>query len=343
MGRYSTPTTKVQLKLAINRLKLVQNKKQNLAKQHKHEIAALIQQGKDESARIRVENVIREDLIIEAYELIELFCELVQARLPLLDTQSDVPPELREAICTIIYCAPRCSDIPELGNLREQFGGKYGKEFLFVANSNKNDIVNARVVHKLNYATPDQALVIQYLTEIAKSHGLPFNPDGLISSDILKYPKESSTGGAPGVGPGPSPQGFPGPGSQPGGGFPGPGVPVFPVPGGYQQYPYPGQPGFPPGATGFPPGGPGFGFPVNRPISPNFNNNSSPTQPSNTNIPPPFGVNDAPPSISSSLPSVPNGKPAGKDDDDGNGDGGDGNVPDFDELTARFEALKKRG
>jgi len=343
MGRYSTPTTKVQLKLAINRLKLVQNKKQNLAKQHKHEIAALIQQGKDESARIRVENVIREDLIIEAYELIELFCELVQARLPLLDTQSDVPPELREAICTIIYCAPRCSDIPELGNLREQFGGKYGKEFLFVANSNKNDIVNARVVHKLNYATPDQALVIQYLTEIAKSHGLPFNPDGLISSDILKYPKESSTGGAPGVGPGPGPQGFPGPGSQPGGGFPGPGVPVFPVPGGYQQYPYPGQPGFPPGATGFPPGGPGFGFPVNRPISPNFNNNSSPTQPSNTNIPPPFGVNDAPPSISSSLPSVPNGKPAGKDDDDGNGDGGDGNVPDFDELTARFEALKKRG
>jgi len=336
MGRYSTPTTKVQLKLAINRLKLVQNKKQNLAKQHKHEIAALIQQGKDESARIRVENVIREDLIIEAYELIELFCELVQARLPLLDTQSDVPAELKEAICTIVYCAPRCSDIPELANLREQFGGKYGKEFLFVANSNKNDIVNARVVHKLNYATPDQALVIQYLTEIAKSHGLPFNPDGLISSDLLKYPKESPTGGPPGPGPQP-------------------GFPVFPVPGGYQQYPYqgPGQPpvtgyppgatGFPPGATGFPPGGPGFGFPVisNRPISPNFNNNSSPTQPSNTNIPPPFGVNDTPPSISSSLPSVPNGKPTGKDDDDGNG--GDGNVPDFDELTARFEALKKRG
>jgi len=339
MGKYSTSTTKVQLKLAINRLKLIQNKKQNLAKQHKHEIAALIQQGKDESARIRVENVIREDLIIEAYELIELFCELVQARLPLLDTQSDVPPELKEAICTIVYCAPRCSDIPELANLREQFGGKYGKEFLFVANSNKNDIVNARVMHKLNYTTPDQALVIQYLTEIAKSHGLPFNPDGLVSSDLLKYPKDSSTGGPSG--------GIPGPGPQPG--FPGSGSPVFPVPGGYQQYPYPGQPpatGFPPGTTGFPPGGPGFGFPVisNRPISPNFNNKSSPTQPSNTNIPPPFGVNDAPPSISSSLPSVPNGKPVGKDDDDGNGgDGGDGNVPDFDELTARFEALKKRG
>jgi len=346
MGKFSASTTKVQLKLAINRLKLSQNKKQNLAKQHKHEIAALIQQGKDESASIRVENVIREDLIIEAYELIELFCELVQARLPLLDTQSDIPPELKEAICTIVYCAPRCADIPELASLRDQFGGKYGKEFLFMANGNKNDCVNARVVHKLNYATPDQVLVIQYLTEIAKSHGLPFNPDG-ISSDILRYPKENNTTTTttsvlPAIVPPTSPQ------------------PTFPA--SFQPAPFPGQvPGpYPPGV--FPPGA-GFGFPPGQPpgafppgaFPPGYNFSAAPPPvnsstgsakpPGQSNIPPPFGVNEPPPSISSSLPSVPNGKPSNKNDDGDGGDGGDGGdtVPDFDELTARFEALKKRG
>jgi vacuolar protein sorting-associated protein IST1 len=344
MGKFNAQITKVQLKLAINRLKLIQNKKQNLAKQHKHEIAALIQQGKDESARIRVENVIREDLIIEAYELIELFCELIQARLPLLDTQSDVPPELKEAICTLVYCAPRCADIPELATLRDQFGFKYGREFLLAANANKNDCVNARVVHKLNYATPEQVLVIQYLSEIAKSHGLPFNPDGL-STEVLKFSKETTTSvnTAP---PANMPPVQPAqPGFPPAGGqlvFP-PGYnPQFPgQPTGYPPGAFP--PGaFPPGGYGFPPGGYSFPPPGVSPVNPGAAAPSKQT--SQSNIPPPFGMNEPPPSISGSLPSVPNGKPgsSGKDDDGDGGDGGD-NAPDFDELTARFEALKKRG
>lgn len=72
---------KTQLKLAISRIKLQKNKKDNNIKNNKREIAELLKNGKDESARIKVENIIREDFVIEAYEILELFCELLLARL----------------------------------------------------------------------------------------------------------------------------------------------------------------------------------------------------------------------------------------------------------------------
>jgi len=45
---------KVQLKLAVNRLKLLQNKKNAINSQQRREIATLLEKGKEESARIRV-------------------------------------------------------------------------------------------------------------------------------------------------------------------------------------------------------------------------------------------------------------------------------------------------
>jgi vacuolar protein sorting-associated protein IST1 len=37
---------------------------------------------------------------------------------------------LREAIASIIFAAPRCSDIPDLLHIKNLFTTKYGKEFV---------------------------------------------------------------------------------------------------------------------------------------------------------------------------------------------------------------------
>lgn len=75
----------VQLKLSVNRLRLMQQKQTALAKQARRELAQLLDQGKEESARIRVENIIREDLFVEMLEILELYCELLLARFGLLE------------------------------------------------------------------------------------------------------------------------------------------------------------------------------------------------------------------------------------------------------------------
>ena len=76
---------KVQLKLAVNRLRLVQQKETELAKQARRELAGLLELKKEESARIRVENIIHDDVNVELLEILELYCELLLARYGILE------------------------------------------------------------------------------------------------------------------------------------------------------------------------------------------------------------------------------------------------------------------
>lgn len=45
----------------------------------------------------------------------------------------ECPSDLREAIASIIFAAPRCSDVPDLLQIKNLFTTKYGKEFVLAA------------------------------------------------------------------------------------------------------------------------------------------------------------------------------------------------------------------
>ncbi|CAG8590168.1 2797_t:CDS:2, partial [Diversispora eburnea] len=153
---------KVQLKLTINRLKLMQQKKDSINKQVRKEIAALLEKDKEES-------VIREDYYIEALEMLELYCELLIARFGLLE-------QMNEAVNTIIYAAPR-SEIKEFGLVRDQLIAKFGKEFAMNAIDNRNNCVNEKLVQKLMFSSADPILVNRYLEEIAKTYNVNWKVD----------------------------------------------------------------------------------------------------------------------------------------------------------------------
>jgi Regulator of Vps4 activity in the MVB pathway len=71
--------------LAVQRLRILQQKKEAQAKSSRRDIATLIERGKLETARIKVENIINEDIHVELLELLELYCELLIARFGLLE------------------------------------------------------------------------------------------------------------------------------------------------------------------------------------------------------------------------------------------------------------------
>ncbi|GAA5869081.1 hypothetical protein JCM3774_002469 [Rhodotorula dairenensis] len=98
---------RVQLKLSRERLRLLQQKKTQLAKQTRREVAALVEKRKLESARIKVEGLLAEDLYVELLEVLELYCELLLARFGLLETVKDIDPGVQEAVAGIIHAAPR--------------------------------------------------------------------------------------------------------------------------------------------------------------------------------------------------------------------------------------------
>lgn len=94
-------------RLGVQRLRTLQEKKSAQAKAARRDIALLLEKGKVETARIKVENskrcvflrilnqlstnlcdkVIHEDIYVELLELLELYCELLIARFGLLDQE----------------------------------------------------------------------------------------------------------------------------------------------------------------------------------------------------------------------------------------------------------------
>ncbi|MCJ1398232.1 hypothetical protein MMC11_001429 [Xylographa trunciseda] len=161
---------KVQLKLSISRLRMVQQKDTAIAKQQRRAMAQLLEQGKEESARIRVENIIHSDITTELLEILELYCELLLARTGLLEAK-ECDPGLEEAVKSIIYAAPR-TDIKELQTVRQLLVEKYGKDFALAAVDNSDGKVAERVVRKLRVDPPERALVQAYLEEIARTYGV---------------------------------------------------------------------------------------------------------------------------------------------------------------------------
>ncbi|KAJ2660296.1 Vacuolar protein sorting-associated protein ist1 [Coemansia sp. RSA 1200] len=171
---------KVQLRLAIQRLRLYQAKQESLNAKSRREIAAVLEAGKTESARIRVEGIIREDFNIEAMELVELSCELLAARIGLVEQARSLDAKddgVSEAASSIIYASARL-DVKELVLIRELLVGKYGKEAVLRAMDGKDANVNQRLMQKLGVNAPPPELVISYLKEIADAYGVAWRSKG---------------------------------------------------------------------------------------------------------------------------------------------------------------------
>ncbi|TPX62179.1 hypothetical protein PhCBS80983_g00694 [Powellomyces hirtus] len=287
-GGFNANRTKVQLKLGINRLKLLQQKKTQMNAVARKEIATLLEKGKEDSARVRVEHIIREDFNIEAMEILELYSELLLARYGLLESMKHCDQAIAEAVNTIIYAAPR-TEVKELNMVRDQLIMKFGREFAVAAMENQNDIVNSRIVHKLKVQTPDPVLVDQYLKTIAKAYNVPydtgFGTDNVLETIPTGPPLTNIPYTYPQQYPNQYPQeSYPAPGGRP--------MPSAPADS-YQDMNMPQFPGIPTGGA---------------------------------------RLSNAPPG---------DGPSSGAHDVHGGEAGGDG-LPNFDDLTKRFEALKRK-
>ena len=329
----------------------------------RREIADLIKNGRIERARIKVEHIVREDYLVEAMEILELYCDLLLARMGLLETMAYCEEGLSEAVNTLIWSAPRLqADVQELEQVSKQLSLKFGKTFGEQARANRTGAVNEKVIHRLGVHAPSASLVEQYMAVIAKNYNVHYEPDtsvmieGNIPEPITEKtfqldprgpspPPGSGYPPPPGSGYPPSGPGYPpsGPGYPPSGaGYPPyggpPSAPSYPPASGYPPSPYPPSSG---AAAPYPPQGrPGM---PSHPIPPEedlaYPPNSSPPSypdvekaPLDLEYPPQSEPESEAPQFH--LPSVPSSGQAPPEDDDDD--------LDLDDLSRRFEELKKK-
>ncbi|RWS15154.1 IST1-like protein [Dinothrombium tinctorium] len=329
---------KTNLRLCVNRLKLLEKKKTELALKARKEIADFLVAGKVERARIRVEHIIREDYLVEAMEIVEMYCDLLLARFGLIEHMKTIDDGIAEAVSSLIWIAPRLqSDCQELTVIADGLAHKYGKQYAAAARENALNTVNQKLMKKMGIEAPPKILVEKYLIEIAKSNNIEYEPD----PEIMKSGNVENAGdvaaelidlgpNGPILGPPPLP--------------PMPPVDFPTIPGTTQPIGFNIDPNFsaseknpnfvPPPNTQIPT------MPPNASLPPNYDSvvNKLP-QPKTTNVGKPvpkprnIGFDNLP-----DLPDVPNTIPSPDDD---NSQKPDDNI-DFDDLAKRFEALKKR-
>ncbi|XP_057768319.1 uncharacterized protein LOC130988476 isoform X1 [Salvia miltiorrhiza] len=185
---------KTSLRLAASRLKLLRNKKEAQVKQMRREISLLLESGQDQTARIRVEHVIREEKMLAAFDLIGIYCELIVARLPIIESQKICPIDVKEAIASVVYASPRCGDVPELVEVKKQFTEKYGKDFVTAAIELRPECgVSRMLVEKLSALAPDGETKTKILSTIAEEHNVKweaksFEQNSAPASDLLSGP-----------------------------------------------------------------------------------------------------------------------------------------------------------
>ncbi|KAI3801190.1 hypothetical protein L1987_29294 [Smallanthus sonchifolius] len=206
--RFKSSKCKTSLKLATSRIKLMKNKKGVQINQMKRDLAQLLETGQERTARIRVEHVIREEKMVAAYDLIEIYCELIVARLPIIESQKTCPIDLKEAVTSVIFAAPRCSDISELSDIRKQFTAKYGKDFVSAAIELHPDCgVSRMLIEKLSAVAPDLQTKIKVLSAVAKDHNIDWDPTSFEEkeskppSDLLNGPSSFENVGMANVDP----------------------------------------------------------------------------------------------------------------------------------------------
>jgi predicted DCC family thiol-disulfide oxidoreductase YuxK len=172
---------KTQCQLCCGRIRLMRNKRNIQLKNSRKEVANLLRTGKAENARIRVETVMREEAMLQAYDVVELFVELLQVRVAIVDRSKELPPDMTEAVSSLIYAAARVTDLQELGAIKSLLAAKFGKEYAAEAASDhlcRKWHVNDNLIRWLSIEAPTPEDKIACLTEIAQEHGIDWAPDG---------------------------------------------------------------------------------------------------------------------------------------------------------------------
>ena len=181
----ATVKLKSTLRLLIPRLRNAQKKDTALSVASRREMADLLATNREASARIRVENIIHTDITVELMEILELYAELLLARSSMLDLRDKLIKEggsgdgeeaqtgLEEAAASLVYAAPRLPrDIKELVLIRNLLIERFGKDWAIKVGENVDgEMVPKRVTDKLKMDVPKPALVQAYLEEIARSYG----------------------------------------------------------------------------------------------------------------------------------------------------------------------------
>lgn len=173
----------------------MQKKLQALAKQSRRDVAQCLSQEKEQKAQYKVEGLINEDIHIELLEIVELYCELLLARILILNsvvdstdlTENHIDDGINEAIRTLMYSQLYLPEIKELYQVTDLLVQKFGLDFFKTIVKDKCGVPD-KVLFKCSPPMPSKSLVTLYMNEIARTYRVPYSE---LDKEQLKFDKDA--------------------------------------------------------------------------------------------------------------------------------------------------------
>ncbi|XP_071686441.1 uncharacterized protein [Rutidosis leptorrhynchoides] len=192
LGRkFKASKLKTTINLAISRLAILKNQRHARFTIARSDLIQLLRLNYHEQALIRVDQVIKDQNMLDVYGMIHDYCLLFKQRINLLEQSNDCPEELKEAASSMLYAAPRCGEFPELQEIRGLLTTRFGKEFANNAiELRSNCIVSQKMIQKLSSKQSSLECRMMMLTGIAKENGIvlqleKFSPEIIIKEKLI--------------------------------------------------------------------------------------------------------------------------------------------------------------
>ncbi|XP_052199607.1 uncharacterized protein LOC127806394 [Diospyros lotus] len=193
LGRTTFKTSKFRslLNLAVSRLAVLKNQRQACRSLARSDVLQFLNLGHHhDRALLRVEQVIKEQNMLDVFVMMEGYCHLLAERIDLIEHAKECPEELKEAISGLLYASTRCGMFPELVEMRAIFTSRFGKEFAARGIELRNNCgVNVKMIQKLSTKQPSLENRMKVLKEIASENNIVLQIEEA-SSVITKLQEE---------------------------------------------------------------------------------------------------------------------------------------------------------
>ncbi|CAL5396549.1 unnamed protein product [Camellia sinensis] len=164
---------KALVNVAVSRLSVLKNQRRSRCSLARSDVVELLNLAHHDRALLRVEQVIKEQNMLDVFVMIEGYFHLLVERINLIEREKVCPEELKEAVSSLLFASTRCGEFPELQEMRAVLTSQFGKEFAGCAIELRNNCgVNLKMVQKLSTRQPSLENRMKVLKEIASENNI---------------------------------------------------------------------------------------------------------------------------------------------------------------------------
>lgn len=145
-----TAKLKSLVKIAVARLAVVRRPRLGRRSIARGDVAQLLSIGHLDRALVRAEQVMEEDSMLEALDIIEHYCKILVEQSAQLEKPKECGEEIKAAAAGLIFASARCGELPELLDARAILANKFGRDFERAAKEGSPVVVNPTLVQKLS-------------------------------------------------------------------------------------------------------------------------------------------------------------------------------------------------